>query len=286
VNPALVGLAVVVVAAGVVAVSVRDARLAVIGFATAAVLAPLLADPLPALLPITGRVVAALLAAYLLWVTLPVDAATRGSAVGWPAEALVAAACAVAGVGVTSAATGDPALGGAPGTAGGLAGVLVAGPYEALTAGFALAALSVGPLLAGRDALRVGLGLLLAVHAAVLVRAGLAGALSPFEQLATAGLIVALAASVAALAAAAIRSTGGLSLLPDRSPAAHRVRSERIRPGFRLPQLQIGESPAPPSTSPTAPEPPAADAPLPAEPAVDAGPIAPRSSGTRRIPGR
>ncbi len=306
-SPALVGLAVAVVAGGVVAVTVRDARVAVLGLALAGVLGPFLADPLPGALPLAARIVAALLVAYLLWVVLRADAPTRGSAIGWPAEALLAAACAVAGAGFAGAATAAAAGGSGPFVAA-LDGRPLTGPPEALVAGFALAALSVAPLAGGRDALRIGVGLLLAIHAALLVRAALAGPASELEQLAAAALVAVLGSAVAGLSAAAIRLTGGLALAAERTPAAHRLGAERQRPRFRLPErppLGVRRSPAahPSAPDPTAvaavasaPDEPArsTEPPSPAEPDTPApapGPsggttVAPRSSGTRRIAGR
>jgi hypothetical protein len=303
VNPGLVGLAVAVVAGGIVAVAVRDGRMAVIGFALAAVLSPLLVAPLPGPLPLGARLVAAVLAGYVLWAALRTDLPARGSVVGWPAEALVAAACAVAAAGFAGLGAIDPAAGGGGiGDGSGLAaGELRAVAPEALLAGFALGGLSIAPLAGARDALRFGMAVLLAIHAAILVRAGLAGAPSDVEQLATAGLVAVLGASVAAVAAAAIRASGSLALVAGRRPAAHAVTAEPPR-RFRLP---VG----PPASRPTSarpaariatpppsgtPEPietdaAAADADGPsgesAPPSATPG-IAPRSAGTRRLPGR
>ena len=55
----------------------------------------------------------------------------------------------------------------------------------------------------GRDVLRVGIGLILLLSAALLVRVGLGGTPDPLEQLLTAGLVAALGGAVAVLAAAA-----------------------------------------------------------------------------------
>jgi hypothetical protein len=333
VSPGLVGLAIAVVAGGIVAVAVRDGRVAVIGFALAAVLSPLLSAPLPGPLPLGARLVAAVLAGYLLWAALRTDLPARGSVVGWPAEALLAAACVVAAAGFAGLGAIDPAAGGGgigevPGP---VAGHLHAGAPEALLAGFALGGLSVAPVAGARDALRFGMGVLLAIHAAILVRAGLAGAPSDAEQLATAGLVAVLGASVAAVAAAAIGSSGSLALVAGRRPAAHAVTAEPRR-RFRLP---VGPSAGRPPASPPAargatpmsrppsseaagaadasaapdpstapppsgrPEPVETDEAATGEAATDAdGPrggsappspipgIAPRSAGSRRLPGR
>jgi hypothetical protein len=81
------------------------------------------------------------------------------------------------------------------------------GPAEAHATGFALAALAIVPVTTGRDVVRIGLGLVLLLQGALLVRVGLAGNPVTLEQLVTAGLVAALGGSVAALAHAA-RSDG------------------------------------------------------------------------------
>jgi hypothetical protein len=318
VNPGLVGLAVAVVAAGVVAVSARDGRVATIGLALAGVLAPLIADPVPTPLPLAARIVAAILVAYLFWIVFRADVPTRGSAIGWPADALIAAACAIAGASaarIGSAAI--PGLGDAPNPAASLIG----GPPEALMAGFALAALSAGPLIGARDAYRLAVGMLLAVLAAALVRAGLAGTAPPLEALGAAGLTAVLGAAAAIVAATGIRIAGGLTLDGSR-PAGARPARPAARHPFRLPEPVRRSTPGPaarpmppataavhgprrereaaePGVAATEPgvaaaEPGVAAAepgpeaePQPSEPTSETLPrITPRSSGTRRLPGR
>jgi hypothetical protein len=321
VNAGLVGLAVAVVAGGVLAVGARDSRLVVAGLAIAMGFAPLVANPLPAPLPLAARVVGAVLAAFLLWLVLRVGVRTRGSAVGWQADALVAAACAIAGV----AAASRLVVGGAAGLdLTGADGPGVArGVPAALAAGFALGALAIGPLAAGRDVVRLGAGLLLAIHAALLIRTGLIGPPPALEQLVTSGLVVALAGAVAVLGVAALRTTGGFDLVAGRVAGAHRV----ARDGPSGSSVQVPASvvrrpddrQARPIATPDVPAnaanaasddedgaeaanadshdaaapglAPAMDAEPgePADPAADrspARPISARSAGTRRIPGR
>ena len=97
-NPALAGVAIVVIVGAVVAGSARNARTAILGLVVALVAAPLLADPPAAPLGLAARLVAAVLAGYLLWVATRGPAArTGGTLVGWPTEAFLAIAAAVVG---------------------------------------------------------------------------------------------------------------------------------------------------------------------------------------------
>jgi len=216
-NPGLVALAVAVVAGGIVAVSSRESRVAVLGLTLAGVSAPLIGDPFPDPLALAVRVVATLLGGYLLWVALRGNPVTRGSRLGWPAEAMLAAAAGLAGYGAIRIVA---ASGGGGGDAGPAALLVALGPREALAAGTALAALAIGPVLVGRDVLRLGMGLTLGVLAAQLVRVGLAGSPSALEQIVTGGLTVAVAAGVATLAVHALRSGGSLEVSGRRRAAA------------------------------------------------------------------
>jgi hypothetical protein len=215
VNPLLLAAAIVVVAGGVIAVSSRESRPAILGLTLAAVAAPLVADPLPATLPLAARLVGAILGGFLLWVAVRGQPATRGSRLGWPVETLLAAAAAVAGFGAIGIVAPGPAAAVLVG-----AERAVIAPREALAAGFAAAALAIGPIFAGRDVLRLGTGLVLAVLAAQLVRVGLAGSPSGLEQIVTAGLTVVVAGTAATLAANAVRSGSGLEPTTAVRPAA------------------------------------------------------------------
>jgi hypothetical protein len=89
------------------------------------------------------------------------------------------------------------------------------GPAEAQGAGFALLALSVSPLLYGRDVFRLGSGSILLVGGALLIRVGLAGAPGPLEHLVTAVLFVGLGGAVAFLCANAAITDGGEGVYLD-----------------------------------------------------------------------
>ena len=199
-NPLLAVVALAVVGGAVAAVSIRDVRAAILGASAVAVASPLLADPLPAPIGLAARLLAAILAGYLLWIagrdghgrtaTAPL---TGGSRIGWPAELLVAAAGFVVGWSAHGLGASAP------------------GPMLASAAGFAVAALAVTPLLTGRDVMRLGVGLILLLHAGLLVLVALGGTPPVLEELITAGLVAALGGAIAALAMAA-RSDGDGSL--------------------------------------------------------------------------
>ena len=193
-NPALAALTCVVVAGAVVAVSAREARAALLGLLVVLLGAALLADPLPGVLPIAARLVAGFLAARLIAVGIRGEGeATAGSRLGWPVEALLAAAAALIGFGTHGL--------GAPGE----------GPPEAQAAGFAIGVLAAAPLVTGRDVFRLGIGAILLLVGGLLVRQGLGGTPSELEQLVTSGLVVGLGGAVAMIALGA-RQAGGLDV--------------------------------------------------------------------------
>jgi hypothetical protein len=89
--------------------------------------------------------------------------------------------------------------------------------------GFAVATLAVLPLLTGRDLLRLGVGLVLLLHAGLLVRTALGGTPVVLEQLVTAGLVAALGGALAALIMAARSDgVGGLDLSIELGSRRHR----------------------------------------------------------------
>jgi hypothetical protein len=197
-NPVLGAVAAVVVAGAVVAVSVRDGRLAVVGLATTLVFAALLGAPLDAPLGLAASLSGGILAAYLLWIAVRGGGMTGGSRLGWPSEALLAGAAFLVGLGAHE--LGAPAR----------------GPVEAQAAGFALAALAIVPVATGRDVLRVGLGLFLLLQAALLLGVAFDGYPSQLEQLVSAVLVAALGGAVAALGyAARSDGSGGFDLATE-----------------------------------------------------------------------
>ena len=209
-NVVLAIFAGVAVAGAVLAVSARDVRATALGVLVVLLAAPLIASPWPGPLPILARVAAALLAARLLTIGLRDTDRTSGSRIGWPAEALTAAAAAVIGFGSHGL------------------GAVGLGPAEAQAAGFGLIAVAITPLVTGRDVLRLGLGALLLVMGALFIRVGLDRAAGDGEHLVIGLLTIGLGVAVAVIAAAA-RAAGGLAAanLPGerrgpRPPDAHR----------------------------------------------------------------
>jgi hypothetical protein len=220
---ALVAIVLAICAGAVVAVSSRESGVAAIGLAVALVAAALLSEPLPTA-PILGvRVVAALLVATII------RSALRGgprqpSPLGWPAEALLATAGAVAGLGVAVGLAGLAAAAGAPlgvpvpPAAGGPVlpdAVVITGLALTVAAATALLAIGISPLVHGRAGGRRAIGLVLVTQAVLLLRVGIAGPAVELEEIARAALLVVSAATGAALASAAARGRTGPS--PDEA---------------------------------------------------------------------
>jgi hypothetical protein len=261
VNVALAVVAGVAVAGAVLAVSAREVRATVLGILIVFLATPLVASPWPGPLAILARVAAALLAARLMMIGLRGEAVSGGTRIGWPAEALAAAAAAVVGYG--SHGLGAPAL----------------GPAEAQATGFALMALAVTPLATGRDVFRLGVGAVLLVMGALLIRVGLDTPPTDGEQLVISLLTIGLGGAIGVIAAAA-RAAGGLEIANSpsewrgpRPPDAHRAAaavtaappSGSSRPsgssGSRPPRAggsarrpRPGRSPSPPTREPDAGE--------------------------------
>lgn len=172
-----------VLAGAVVAVSSRDPRTATVGLLAALLGIVFVADPLPAPPALAVRLVAGILAGYVLWVVVrerPVP--TAGSALAWPTEAVLAVAGAL--VGWASHGLGAPGR----------------GPEVASAVGVGLVVLAAAPVaLGGRDAVRVGIGLTLLLAGATSLRVGLAGTPGPAEQIVLGGLTAGLGAAVALL---------------------------------------------------------------------------------------
>ena len=91
------------------------------------------------------------------------------------------------------------------------------GPVEATAAGGALLALAAAPLLERNDVLRLGVGVLLAVTGADLLRSGLAGPPSEIESVVVAA---AIAISGGTIALTVARTAG--TLVATARPAGHR----------------------------------------------------------------
>lgn len=228
-NPALVAIVLAIGAGAVVAVSTREAAAAAIGLAVALVAAALFADPLPSAAILGVRVVAALLAAALIrWAGR--GAVRQFSPLGWPAEALLATAGAVAGLGVAvglaATASGDGGLGG-DGAIGGPSASLLTSMALLVAAGCSLLVVGAAAVIHGPLGIRRAVGLVLVTQGVLLIRVGLAGHATELEEVAQAVLLVTAAASGAAfthavtLAHATSRTTAedGEEVEPGELPA-------------------------------------------------------------------
>ena len=192
-NLALAAITAVVVGGAVVAVTARDARATLLGLLVVLLGSAVLADPLPGPLPIAARMAAAFLACRLIAVAIRGgDVLTSGSRLGWPVDLLGATAALLVGVGTHG-------LGATP-----------AGPVSAQAAGFAVGVLAVAPIVSGRDVLRLGVGAMLLLVAASLVRVGLAGTPSDLEQLVESGLVIGLGGAIAIIVGGARAASGDL----------------------------------------------------------------------------
>jgi hypothetical protein len=212
VNVVLAGLACVIVAGAVVAVSARETRAVLLGLLVSLLAASLLADPLPGPLPIAARLAAAFLACRLIAVSIRnLDQPTSGSRLGWPVEALAAAAAAVIGFGTHGL--------GAPGV----------GPAEAQAAGFAVGVLAAAPIVSSRDVFRLGIGAMLLLMAGLLVREGVGGTPTDLEQLVTSGLVVGLGGAVGFLIIGARAAVANLAVTDDKASEVPFRESRHLR---------------------------------------------------------
>jgi len=230
----LVVIAGLVAAAGVVTVSAREPRLAALGGIAAMAGAAYVADPLPDLVAIAARLTGAVLAGYLIWISLrDADTPTVGWQIGWPGAAAVVTAAFVIGWLAADALGNDLATvsGEGPSTAG-VANALAAGslvPRAGIGAAAALVAVSAAPVLITRDVLRLGLGLLLVLSAADLVRHSLAAGPDRTVELGMAVVFAISGAAVAGLVSGSLRRFGDLVVRPGRgrrSAIRHRSADE------------------------------------------------------------
>ena len=212
-SPALVAVVLVICAGAVVAVSTRDWGAAAIGLAVALVASALLSDPLPSVAILGVRVVAGLLVAAILRAALQ-GGPRQPSPLGWPAEALLATAGAVAGLGLAVGLAALAAAGGIPVGVPGAPGPTIPGDAAAggftvtamalvVAAGTALLALGAAPLVHGEAGGRRAIGLILVTQAVLLLRVGIGGPAIELEEIARAALLVGTGATGAVIARAA-----------------------------------------------------------------------------------
>lgn len=197
-------MTVLLVAAGVlvtlgagVATGARGARAASLGALVCLVFAPFVAEPLPEIPVALFRIVAGVLAAFLLLVAGRRAGDESGSPLGLPATLAAAAAAFAAGLGAT--AVGLPAF----------------GPSAAVAAGLACLAVALLPVIRARDAFRLGTALVVLANAGLLLRSGLSGTPAALEVLVGGAALVGLAAAVVTLVGTAATATGDLAIPGD-----------------------------------------------------------------------
>jgi len=208
--PLILGLVILLVvgAGATTAVSLRDARVAILGLLVAVLAAPFLVDPLPDLRGVAARVAGGVLAVYPLIVATRTQPATSGSRGGWPADAAIALTAAVT---VVVAALAWATSVGADTEAGSLGfpgGVLAPGGVHlpAVAGGAALMVMGASPSAFARDPLRIVIGLFLEVLGVSLILAGLTGPPTPLVDFGITLLLVTLGSGGWVLTAAVVRS--------------------------------------------------------------------------------
>ena len=225
-NLALVAIVLAIGGGAVLAVSTRNDASSAIGIAIALVGSALLSDPLPSAAVLGVRVVAALLVATMIRSAMRTGP-RQPSPAGWPSEALLATAGAVAGLGIwvglaSIAAAGGVPVGGPgniePGSTGVVdtGGIAVTSMALVTAAGTSLLALGAAPLVHGRPGPRRAIGLVLVTQAVLLLRIGIAGPAVELEEIAREALLVVAGATGAVLAIAAASSPPGRD---DAEPA-------------------------------------------------------------------
>ncbi len=203
--------AVVALGAGV-AIGARGGRAATSGALLVLVFSPFLADPLPAWPELAFRIVAGVLAAFLLLVASRSAEDDDGSPLGLPAALAAAAAAFAAGVGAT--AVGLPSF----------------GPTGALAAGLACLVVATPPVTRAGSPFRLGTGLVVLLDGALLLRSGLVGTPPALESLVAGVALVGLAGAVAALAGSAAIAAGDTALRVDGARPRLPVTADAIRP--------------------------------------------------------
>lgn len=214
---ALVLLALLVTAGAVVAVGAATPRLAALGMFIALVGSAYVADPLPDALALAVRLVGTTLGAYLVWIALRrAPASVPGISVAWPGALAVAGVAFLTGWLAADALGAALAAGSSNGPGLGDVGAALATGSPVARAAFgaclALAAVAAAPVVIARDLLRSGLGLLLLLASATLLRNALGTSADPVFELAIAVLTAASGAAIGAVTSSALRRSGDLVL--------------------------------------------------------------------------
>ncbi len=200
----------IVVAAAAAAVIVRDGRAVALGVLAALLVSPFATSPVPGGLQLAARAVAAVMAAYVLWVVMKGgEVKSEGSAIGPLAELAVAAAAYALGWWILPVSP-------------------LAGPQAEQAAGFAVVALAVLPL-AGANPLRAGVGVLLVVLGVAMVMDAWLGQMPALGQLALTALLLAIPAAISIVVDAEDRAAAITPAVENVRPAAS-ARPMRVNP--------------------------------------------------------
>jgi hypothetical protein len=220
----------VVVVGGILCVVGRDARTIVAGLFLALAAAPLLADPLPDLVPLAARIAAAGLVAELAWIALrDRPDVGPGSRTGWIAQSVFVAVAAAIALGLHDPATS------------------LGAPDLARAAGFGLLVAAV-PGLFGGSPTRTAVAIVLLVAVALLLQVALTMQPTPFVHLLASLIDVAAAgAMIVVLQLSAIRQAE--TPLAERPAGTARPRPTSTQPsGDGRPESQ-GALRRPPGSS-------------------------------------
>jgi hypothetical protein len=205
----LLATAVASLVGAAIAVGAREARLAALGLAVVLTASALVVEPAPAPAAVGFRLVAGILAAYLVQVAARRQWRTVGSPLGVPATLVGGFAVFVLGLGAS------PLV------------LHFGGPVAAGGAGLAMLAVAAAPVAIGRDAFRVGSGLLVAATGVFLVRVALGGTPGDLE-FAAEGLVLAVLASVVlVLVYGAAAATEGVAIPAEEDPRRGAMRLAR-----------------------------------------------------------
>jgi hypothetical protein len=187
---------VIVVAAAVVAVTVRDGRIVAVALLAALAFAPFASNPPPGGLAVAARIAGALLGAYMVWIAAGSGVRSEGSAIGLPAEMGIASVAFALGWWIAPV---NP----------------MPGPVAEQAGGISLLAVAALPLL-GRNVFRIGIGAaVLTLGVTILMEAWLSP-LPPLAELAGTALLAAILGATALLADPADPAT---AVVPARAKA-------------------------------------------------------------------
>lgn len=215
-NPFVILAALVTTAGAIVATTDRDARYAGIGLSIAVIGSAFVLAPPPTMTAMAFRVVAGVLAAFLVRISIRQVTHPIPSPLGFRAPTLAAVAAFSAGLGVT------PLV------------VQRSGPEAAVAAGLALLILAAPLVVVVRDPFRLGTGILIAACGALMIRAALGGSPSAFEEVAEGALMIAMAAAIAVAVSVAHGVEAPVDDAEDAAGARGRIARAAAQPDSML----------------------------------------------------